>query len=181
MHDANRAIEGDSIFVFVLAGWAIWYGVWLLVIKPRSSELMVGLQAAAGLGLGLTSLMLYAERLPEIAVVVLAFIVGAASFRHFLSSYEETYITPISLIVGFFVAQLTWLLGRWLTVYELANDVVRIPQLTLICLVFTYMIAELYHQSAHKKLTKKMRRRILGVGTAVLFVVVVASDWTQSI
>jgi hypothetical protein len=181
MHDANKAVmAGNDRFIAPLLFWAISYFVWLLFIKPRSGELMVGLQAAASLALGLSAIFLYADRLTEVLVIVAAWVVGSVSARHFLSSYEEPYIGAISVIWGVLVAQLAWLANRWLIVYELF-DIVRIPQITLICLLAGYSIAELYHLAKQGKLTSKLKTQIIGFGAALLVVVVVLSDWSGTV
>lgn len=180
MHDANEAAASDAAFFFVQVGWAVWYAVWLLVIKPRSSELMVGLQAAAGLVLGLSALFLYSDRVPEFLLVVIAWIVGASSARHFLSSYEESFIGAISFMWGFFVAQLAWLLNRWLIVYELVS-VIRIPQITLLVMLAAYSFAEIYHLTKHGRLTSSRKNQIIAFGTIIMVIVVVVSDWSGNV
>jgi len=180
MHDSRLAAAEDTRFFVVMVAWAVAYSVWLLYVKPKSSEIWVSLQAGAAMVLGLSALFLYSDSVPETGLVLLAWLIATASARHFLSSYEEPYINSISMLWGFFVAQIAWLLNRWLIVYEIA-DVIRIPQISLLMVLAGYSVAELYHLAKTGKLTIRRRQQIILFGASLMVLVIVLSDWDGNV
>ena len=162
-------IESDTLSVQI--AWTAWYVLWLTYIKPKSSTVMMSIQAAAGQFLGLSALLHFSDRIPELTVLALAWVIGVVSARHFISSYEEPWMQPMSYIWGLFVAQLTWVLYRWLLVY------VFVPQIAIIVTVIGYALGSIYH--GYKQDTLKigfMRQQVI-MTIVLLLVVIVLGDW----
>ena len=71
-------------------GLAVFYAIWLTVIKPMSKRWQVALQLAVAIFIGVTALMAVSYDWPILAVVPLMFLMGYSVARHFLHSYDES-------------------------------------------------------------------------------------------
>lgn len=166
MADAQRA---DSLLLLLL--WAIAYGVWLIVIKPRSSLLFTSLQAGIGQLFGISALYL---TFSAGSLIGLTFATGLICFlaaRHFFDSFNEPYARLLAYTWGYFGAAMAWLLSHWLLFYQL------VAQPTLLLCVLGYGMAALYYLDHHSRLNKSLRRQFIFVMLAVVLVVLTFSDW----
>ena len=77
-----------SVFYFRVA-LAILYAIWLVVIKPMSKRWQVAMQSLIAIFVGVTALMVVSYEWPVSVVVILMFLIGYSSARHFLHSYDE--------------------------------------------------------------------------------------------
>ncbi len=162
----------DSATVWGQAAWAVWYAIWLNLLKPRSSVTMVALQAVIGQSLGLSVIAHLSDTIPELTVVAGAWVVGVVSARHFLSSYGEDWSRPIAYIWGLFVAKLSWILYRWLLIYTF------VPQIVLVTMTVGYLLASIYHHSKSGNLKPSFVRQQLVMALLVLSAVVALGDWS---
>ncbi|MDB5182317.1 MAG: rane protein of unknown function [Candidatus Saccharibacteria bacterium] len=151
--------------------WAICYGIWLTLIKPRSSTFWNAIQAGAGQILGLASIYALWGRSSLLVLVVATWAVCYLAARHFLSSFDEPLSSMISHAWGYFGAALTWVLGHWLLYYAF------ISQPMLILSVLGVGIATLYYLETNDRLSVFVRREILLVMSAVIIVVLLFSSW----
>ena len=121
------------------------YVAWLLLIKPRSKRVFVAIQAAAAVFFGVTALMTISYSWPATAVVIGMWVIGYASCRHILSTYEEAHSSFYSLVAGLFYAELGWLAYHWTFAYDLPLfGAVKIPQVALIGLALTFLGERVY-------------------------------------
>lgn len=166
-------IEADSLYIQL--GWTAWYVTWLMIIKPMSSYVGVSLQALVGTLIGLSALFQYSNRLSEIFLLILVWVLAVVTSRHFLSQYQEPWAQVMSYVWALFVVQLSWVLYRWTLVYGF------IPQLALIVVVVAYATASVYH--AHKTETLKkgfIRQQFIMTSIALLAIAFLA-DWQGAI
>jgi hypothetical protein len=166
-------IESDTLGAQI--GWTIWYAVWLLLIKPRSTTTMVGLQAFAGQAIGLSALMQYSNDLSLVVVLFLAWIIGFSVAHHFLSSYEEPWAKVIAHSWGLFVLQLSWILFQWTLVY------VIVPQIVLILSIISFAFAHMYDSFAKGELKSKIIYQHLLMTSILLAVLLIMADWQGQI
>lgn len=123
----------------------LFYIAWLLFIKPRSKRVFVTIQAAAAVFFGVTALMTISYNWPATIVVIGMWVIGYASCRHILSTYEEAHSSFYSLVAGLFYAQLGWLVYHWTFAYDLPLfGAVKIPQAALIGLALTFLSERVY-------------------------------------
>lgn len=123
---------------------ALYIG-WLLFIKPRSKRVFVAIQAAAAVFLGVTALMTVSYGWPASVVVVLMWMIGYASARHILSTYEEAHSSFYTLVCGLVFAELGWLAYHWTFAYDLPLfGAVKIPQIALIAVALTFLTERAY-------------------------------------
>lgn len=174
MYQANNS-------VMFQAAWALFYMVWLVAIKPLSGNRMVALQAAIGQALSITALFWYADQVSDIAIVGGTWVIAYSAARHLISSYEEDLLVLISAAWGLLVAEIAWLLNRWVVVYNIDHHL-WIPQITLVVLVIGYCAAHLYDYSKLGKLDSRQVQYTFGFGGLLLFLVLtVFSDWSGSV
>ncbi|MDL2342205.1 MAG: hypothetical protein QFB87_03965 [Patescibacteria group bacterium] len=153
--------------------WAVLYGVWLIVIKPRSSLLFTSLQAAIGQLCGLMALYLTWAAGPLVGIVFVTGLICFLAARHFFDSFNEPYARLLSYLWGYFGAALAWLMGHWLLFYVYQI----IAQPTLLLSVLGYGLAVLYYLDHHGRLNKGLQRQFVFLMLAVVLVVLTFSDW----
>jgi len=159
---------------------AVLYGVWLVVLKPRSSRHGVLLQAGVAQVVSLVALFNFSVILPEFFVLIACGLIGYVSARHVISNYEEQYVELLASVWGLFVVELAWVMYRWTNIYTLGLPI-RIPQIALIMLVIGFCAARMYDFSKTNKLTKSMLRGTVMFGVALLAVILLFSSWDVTV
>lgn len=181
--NAIDIIVGLSIVIFMTnsgsaglqLGWAALYAGWLLFIKPRSSLLMMSLQAFIGQISGLMALYLAWSEGPLYGLTFLTGLICFLAARHFFDSYNEPYARLLSYTWGYFAAALAWLLGHWLLFYGF------IAQPTLLLSALGYGLAGMYYLKHNDRLNKGVQRQFIFIMLAIVLVVLVFSDWGNKI
>ncbi len=162
-------IDTSSIIVQIL--WVVLFELWLLVLKPRSDTGSVALQAMIGQSLGAISIFIALEDV-MLGVLVLGFwVISYFCARHFFNAFEEVDGRLSAAIWAFFTGSLVWVLGHWLLF------VGPIAQPAIITMIVGYALGGMYYLNYRKKLTILVRRQIILTAFALLFVVVIFSDW----
>jgi len=151
--------------------WMIIYGIWLTLIKPRSTTFWTAIQAGASQVLGLAAIYLLWGHASLLLLVISSWGVCYLSARHFLGSFDEPYNSLISHAWGYFGGALTWILGHWLLYYGF------IAQPMLILSVAALGMAALYYLENNDRLSTFVRREILLIMSAVIIVVILFSSW----
>ena len=128
---------GSFMMVDVLL--AIFYCVWLIVIKPMSSEKAALTQSLIAVFLGMSAAAIIAASLDAIVLVLLAFMVGYAASRHVLVQSSDKNYTLTTLVCGLVFAEVAWLCQSWSIIYTFGNTGIRIPQVAIILTVFAFV------------------------------------------
>lgn len=172
--------QAGSAFAWFL--WIALYIGWLLYLKPQTDPKYVGAQAMISQFMGLTALFWISDSLYEIFVVLGAWFIAYVSAQHFLNGYDEPMTKVISTIWALFVAELAWVLNRWLIVYPITDNII-IPQIVVVVTVLSYVLATLYHLKQSGKLNKKLTRRyvILGVVALGAIMILGSNGWTYEL
>lgn len=171
-------MRAESIATNIL--WTGLYIGWLTWLKPQSNEILVGVQSLVTQFLGLSALFWVADDLPEFAVVGGAWVIGLSASRHFLSHFEESMIRVISYGWALIVAQLSWLMNRWLVIYPISNEVV-IPQIAVVVTLLSYAAGSLYYLHHHGVLKKSLTRQYIGLTALILGAILWLTDWDFSL
>lgn len=156
-------------------GWAVWYAVWLLAIKPGTTTLMITIQAGIGQLAGLMALYVAWGDGP---IAGLALITGAICYlsaRHFLDAFDEPYAKMLAYTWAYFGAALAWLLSHWLLFYGL------IAQPTLLLSTLGYGLAGMYYLDHYDRLGKGARRQFIFIMLAIVLVILAFSDWGDKV
>jgi hypothetical protein len=94
--------------------------------------------------------------------------------RHFLTSFEEAHTALLAQVWAYFAASLAFILGHWLLFYG------SIAQIIVFLTNIGYGLAALYYLDAKGRLTISLQRQLLAIMGAILFVVIILSDWAGS-
>lgn len=130
------------IVVQVLLGMV--YVVWLISVKPRHSEAMVGFQALASQFIGLTAVFLVSHSLPLFVIMLLCFVVAFAAARQSLGIFEERERGLLASIWGIMVMELAYVSWHWSVYYQL-TPLIRIPQIAIIATVIAAVAFRVYY------------------------------------
>ncbi len=115
------------------------YVIWLIVIKPMSSETATLIQSLISVFLGISAVTIMSANLNSIVPVVLSFLVGYAASRHVLSQTSDRDYTLTTLICGLIFAEVAWMCNGWGIVYTFGRTGIRIPQLAIILTIFAFV------------------------------------------
>ena len=176
-------IVGISIVLFMTRtesivltlGWAVLYGIWLILIKPATGIFMISAQAFIGQICGLMALYLVWPAGPTVGITFLTGLICFLAARHFFDSFEEPYARMLAFTWGYFAAALAWLLAHWLLYYGL------IAQPTLLLSALGYGIAVVYYLDHYDRLSRGLRRQFVFIMLAIVLVVLTFSDWGDKI
>jgi hypothetical protein len=153
--------------------WAAIYAVWLLVIKPQSSTLWIGIQALIGQMLSLIALFYFWSESSTTLLMLLTWGVTYLCARHFLTAFDEGMARATSYVWAFFSACIAWLSGHWLIFYG------SIAQPALLLSVLSYGLASMYYLEHTDRLTKSTRRQFIAVMFMVVIFLIVFSEWSD--
>lgn len=153
--------------------WAALYAVWLLVIKPQSTTLWVGVQALLAQMLALIAVFYYFSENSTALLVFLTWGITYLCARHFLTAFDEAMSRATSYVWAFFAASIAWLSGHWLIFYG------PIAQPALLLSVLSYGLAAMYYLNHTDRLTPNIRRQFIAVMFMVVIFLIVFSEWSD--
>ena len=116
-----------------------FFCIWLIFIKPLSSETATLAQSLIAVFLGMTAVTIMTASLNSVVVVLLAFLVGYAASRHILSQSDDRDYTLTTLVCGLIFAEIAWLCHSWSIIYTFGDTGIRIPQLAIILTIFAFV------------------------------------------
>ncbi|MBQ8985232.1 hypothetical protein IJ076_01580 [Candidatus Saccharibacteria bacterium] len=117
----------------------ILYVVWLLFIKPMSSENATQIQSLVAVFLGISATTIMSAGLNSVVATLLAFLVGYAASRHVLVQTEAEDFTLTTLVCGLVFAEIAWLCHSWAIIYSFGESGIRIPQAAIILTIFAFV------------------------------------------
>lgn len=115
------------------------YVVWLLVIKPMSSENAALAQSLVAVFLGISATTIATSSSNAMVAVLLAFLIGYAASRHVLIQTNDKDFTLTTLICGLIFAEVALLCHSWAIIYTFGNTGIRIPQAAIILTIFAFV------------------------------------------
>lgn len=126
------------------------YIVWLLLIKPRSKRIFISVQAGTATFLGVTALMSVSYEWNVTFVVLAMWLIGYASARHVLGSYDDAHMSFYSLAWGLMMAEIGWLAYHWAFAYSLPGvGDIKLSQSALIALAISFLAERVYASYGH--------------------------------
>ena len=117
----------------------IIYVVWLIFIKPMSSEKANLAQSLVAVFLGISASTIMSANLNSVVAVLLAFLIGYAASRHVLVQTESEDFTLTTLACGLVFAEIAWLCHSWAIIYSFGESGIRIPQAAIISTIFAFV------------------------------------------
>lgn len=154
--------------------WTALYVIWQLGVKPGRSTFRIASQALIGQTYGLMALFAVWPSAPLAALVLAGWTICYLSARHYLSSFDEEYMSLFAHVWGFFAAALMWLSSHWLIYYSVVS------QPTLLLTVLGFGLGALYYLDETDRMSVVKKRQIIFIMVAVALVVLVFSDWGDS-
>lgn len=144
----STALPNEKLFI--LGFLTLLYIAWLLLLKPRSKRIYVAMQAGVALFAGFGALFTFAYALPASVIVLITWLIGYATARHVLSSYDETHILFLSLIWGVVLAEIGWLAYHWTVAYTpLGIESIIFPRIALSVFCIGFIVHRAYDSHYH--------------------------------
>lgn len=116
-----------------------FYCIWLLFIKPLSSESATMVQSLIAVFLGITAITILSSTSNIFVMVFLSFLIGYAVSRHVLAQSSDKDFTLTTLVCGLLFAEIAWLSYSWSIIYTFGESGIRIPQLAIILTIFAFV------------------------------------------
>lgn len=122
----------------------IIYIIWLIFIKPKTSETANEIQSLIAVFLGTTAVVLMAASAEAIFMVAVCYIIGYGAARHVMIQNDDHDFALTTRICGLISAEIAWLSHSWLIVYKFGNTGVILPQLAIIMTVLAFGFGRVY-------------------------------------
>ncbi len=116
-----------------------FYCIWLLFIKPLSSEPATLAQSLIAVFMGMSAITIMTSTVNSILLVLLSFLVGYAASRHVLIQSNDKDFTLTTLVCGLIFSEIAWLCHTWAIVYTFGSSGIRVPQLAIILTIFAFV------------------------------------------
>lgn len=155
--------------------WAMAYALWLVLIKPSSSEFGIALQSFIAFLGGLIAVYLEWGGSTAVVIMVMVWLICYSVARHFFTAFDERHSAFLANIWAFFGASVAWVTSFWLLYYQ------AISQVTLLLIVLGVGLATLYYLSQSDRLSKVLRWQIILIMLAVVIITLAFSDWGNKI
>lgn len=149
----------------------VLYVAWVLVVKPGSSSLLVGIQAMIAQVVATIALFNHYSDMSIMGLVLLTWLICYSVARHFFSSFEEPNGRVMAHIWGLFGAELAWILSHWTLGYG------PIPQIALILTVIGYSFAVSYYLKSIRGLTTSQKNQFIIITAVMIIIVALFSEW----
>ena len=116
-----------------------FYSLWLIAIKPLSSEAATLAQSLIAVFLGMSAATIMTATIDPAVLIIISFLIGYAASRHVLAQSEDRDYTLTTLVCGLVFAEIAWLCYSWSIIYTFGDTGIRIPQLAIILTIFTFV------------------------------------------
>ena len=147
-NSSNIAVNQSLTIQIVLVMLDI---IWLLFLKSQSKRVYVVAQAGVALAAGMSALFMVSYGWIATPVVLLSWLIGYATAKHVLGSYdEESHTELLSLAWGLMVAEISWLAYHWAIAYRLPiTTSFMLPQVSIVSICFAFLAYKSYDSYYH--------------------------------
>ena len=118
---------------------AAFYCIWLILIKPLTSETANLAQSLIAVFLGISAATIMAANHNPLMIVAIAFFIGFAAARHVLIQTNSRDFLLTTLVCGLIFSEIAWLCHSWTIIYTFGNTGIRVPQLAIILTIFAFV------------------------------------------
>ena len=147
-------IVGASFVLIAYCSGTVWlpihfllmagYVIWLVFVKPRSTELAAEIQSLFSVFLGTTAnVMLFASS-NAIFMTLACMLIGFSAMRHILVQSDENEFGLITFGTGLVAGEIAWLSNSWLIVYTFGATGIMVPQLSIILTVLVFISSRIF-------------------------------------
>ncbi|MBR3264219.1 hypothetical protein IKF94_03265 [Candidatus Saccharibacteria bacterium] len=147
-------IVGASFVIIAYCSGTVWlpihlvlalgYVIWLVFLKPRSSELAAELQSLVCVFLGTTATVMLFASSNSILMTLFCGLICFSACRHVLVQTDENEFGMLTIGSGLLAGEIAWLSNSWLIVYTFGTTGIMVPQLAIILTVFTFITNHIY-------------------------------------
>lgn len=113
------------------------YIVWLLFIKPMTSEVGTLLQSLFAIFFGSNIASIALATVNPIFIVLVEFLIGYSASRHIFIQNQREKSTFITLVCGLVFAEISWLANHWMIIYQFPLNIV-ISQTAIILTILAF-------------------------------------------
>ena len=151
LYVANSGNAGDLQIIIIQSVLVLLDICWLLFLKSQSKRIYIAMQAGVALFVGITAIYYLSFGWIASPIVLLVWLVGYASARHVLGSYDhESHTALLSLVWGLAIAEVSWLAYHWTIAYRLPIITnMLLPQVSIIVLCFGFLTYKSYDSYYH--------------------------------
>jgi hypothetical protein len=166
------AFMANSHHLRSLLVWAGLYCFWLIALKPRSSNLMVGVQAFIAQGLGLSAVFNNYNHINQAFLILATWLICFGASRHFLVAFEDENNRTMSHIWAVFASEIALILGHWNIMYSGV-----VSQIALVLASIGYTLGVGYYIYKTKGLHANLRRQLVFLTITIIVMIIVLSNW----
>lgn len=172
--EASQRFSGGEQALFVQFGMALVYVVWLTVIKPRSGQGAVKLQALLGQLFAISALYSVAYSVPAFFVVLAMWVIGYITAKHVMNLYDEEASTLLSMVWALLIAELGWVAYHWTVAYDVfvTASYFQIPQIAVVVGLLSFFSAKAYSLYKERTVIKWSELAIPGAFVILLLLVI---------
>ncbi|MBR3220251.1 hypothetical protein IKF76_00050 [Candidatus Saccharibacteria bacterium] len=157
------------------------YIIWLIFIKPRSTEAFTEVQALVAIFLGTTATVLMSASADAIFMSAICYIIGYGAARHVMIQNDDHDFALTTRVCGLISAEIAWLSRSWLIVYKFGNTGVIIPQLAIILTVLAFGFGRVYKSILKHDGTLKFSDVAMPVIFSILIIAVIVIGFSKPI
>ena len=145
------------------------YVIWLIFIKPKSTEIFTEIQSLTAIFLGATAVVLMAASANAIFMVAICYIIGYGAARHIMIQHDDQDFALITRVCGLISAEVAWLCHSWLIVYKFGSTGIIVPQFAIILTVLAFGFGRVYQSI----LKHDGKLKFSDVATPVIFSIII--------
>ena len=151
LYITNIANVGDSQIFIVQCLLSLLYIGWLLLLKPKSKRSYVVAQAGLALFAGIIAVYAMSYGWVASPVILITWLIGYASARHVLGSYdEESHVLLLSLAWSLVITEISWIAYHWTIAYRLPFITsILLPQVSIVILCLGFLSYKAYNSYYH--------------------------------
>lgn len=135
------AFYAGKEFAFIHIVLSALYSIWLIFIKPLSSEYGTLIQSLVAIIVGTTASILMVSSYNPIVLSLSVALIGYSASRHVLAQNGDKDLILMTFICSLIAAEITWFSRFWLITYNftLFGSTFIIPQLSAILAIVFFM------------------------------------------
>jgi hypothetical protein len=137
-------------FNFAHVVLTVIYAIWLVLIKPRSSEFMTEVQAMTAIFFGMGAAVLVGASLNPLALVIFSFVIGYGASRHVLVQSEDHDFSLIAFVFGLILAEVSFVLYHWLIMYSFGGTGVVVSQVAIVASLLALVLGKGYKSALRR-------------------------------
>lgn len=149
----------------------IFYTIWLVIIKPATSNTATEAQALISTFLGLNVVSIFFSKY-NIIFTALSFFIIFSSVRHMLSQSEEEDFGFISFCTAILVTEISWILRFWLIIYNFQRLGVIISQIAIITTAIIFTLNRIHHSLIRHDGKLKLHDTLAPIAFSVIIIIV---------